>query len=83
MHALSGLHTLTADLRYGEQFNSALPAYVDYASRVASGVAHGLEAAASDAIGIAVVKVGAGGDFEALKSSDRKAMAALFPCGCE
>ena len=67
MHALSGLHAITGDLRYREAFQKALPAYAGYASRVASGVAHALEAAASDAIGIAVVKVGLEGDLEALR----------------
>ena len=67
LQALSGLYALTGDSRYAKELQRALPAYVDYATRVASGVAHGLEAAASEAIGVAVVKVSAGGDFDAVR----------------
>lgn len=69
MHALSGLYVLSGDGRYASEFQAMLPAYSDYAGKVASGVAHALEAAATDAIGIAVVKCGASADLQALRDA--------------
>ena len=68
MHALSGLYALTGESEYAERFHSMLLAYADYASKVASGVAHALEAAATEAIGVAVIKVSDSGDIEALRA---------------
>jgi uncharacterized protein YyaL (SSP411 family) len=60
LHALSGLYTLTGDGRYEAALRSILPAYTDYAQKVAAGVAHALEAATTHAVGIVVIKVKAG-----------------------
>ena len=57
LHALSGLYTLTGDGRYEAALRSILPAYTDYAQKVAAGVAHALEAATTHAVGIVVIKV--------------------------
>ena len=57
LHALSGLYALSGGARWIEAFQATLPAYADYAAKVAAGVAHGLEAAAMDAIGIVQIKV--------------------------
>ncbi|WP_146209382.1 thioredoxin domain-containing protein [Coraliomargarita sinensis] len=67
MHALSGLYALTGDGKYAGEFQSTLPAYADYAAKVAAGVAHALEAVASDAIGVAVIKVRPSADLTALR----------------
>ncbi|MFP4260087.1 MAG: thioredoxin domain-containing protein [Opitutales bacterium] len=67
LHALSGLYALTGDARYAAERQRMLPVYADFAEKVASGVAHALEAAASDAIGLAVIKVKACADIEALR----------------
>ncbi len=67
LHALSGLYALTGEARYLEAFESTLPAYTDYALKVASGVSHALEAAAVHQAGIVVIKVGPEGDFQALR----------------
>jgi uncharacterized protein YyaL (SSP411 family) len=67
LHALSGLYALTGEGRYAEGFQETVPAYADYASKVASGVAHALEAITTDAIGVAVIKVKAGADLKALR----------------
>jgi uncharacterized protein YyaL (SSP411 family) len=69
MHALSGLYALTGDGKYAAEFQSNLPAYTDYAAKVAAGVAHALEAAATDAIGVAVIKVQASVDLAALRDA--------------
>jgi len=66
MHALSGLHALTGEGNYAAEFQSTLPVYADYAAKVAAGVAHALEAAATDAIGIAVIKVRASTELASL-----------------
>lgn len=57
LHALSAAYGLTGESRYLDAFQSMLPAYTDYAKRVASGVAHALEAAAVQQQGIVVIKV--------------------------
>jgi len=67
LHALSGLYAVTGDRKYTAAFRSVLPAYKDYAGRVATGVAHALEAAVTDAIGIAVIQVRASADLAALR----------------
>ncbi|MEO0511102.1 MAG: thioredoxin domain-containing protein [Verrucomicrobiota bacterium] len=69
MHALSGIHALTGEGRYASEFKAMLPVYSDYAVKVASGVAHGLEAAATDAIGIAVIKVTSSADLNSLRDA--------------
>lgn len=69
MHALSGLYALTGEGKYAAEFQSALSAYTDYASKVAAGVAHGLEAAVTEAIGIAVIKVRASVGLTALRDA--------------
>ena len=67
LHALSGLYALTGDARYASEFELTLPAFGDYARKVAAGVAHGLEAAATQQAGIAVIKVGQSVDLSALR----------------
>ena len=69
LHALSGLYALTGETKYAKTFDSVLPAYADYARKVASGVAHGLEAAAVQQSGIAVIKVGATVDLQVLRAA--------------
>ena len=69
LHALSGLHALTGDGRYAAEFEATLPAYADYAGKVAAGVAHGLEAAATHQSGVAVIKVGVDVDMNALRKA--------------
>ena len=69
LHALSGLYALTGDARYAAERQRMLPAYAEFAAKVASGVAHALEAAASDAIGIVVIKVRRSADTEALRAA--------------
>jgi uncharacterized protein YyaL (SSP411 family) len=67
LHALSGLYALTGDGRYAAEFEAMLPAYADYAGKVAAGVAHGLEAAATHQSGVAVIKLGVDVDLNALR----------------
>lgn len=67
LHALSGLYALTGEGRYVSEFEATLPAFADYARKVASGVAHGLEAAATYQSGIAVIKVGVEVDLQAVR----------------
>jgi uncharacterized protein YyaL (SSP411 family) len=69
LHALSALYALTGDGRYDDALRSTLPAFSDYARKVAAGVAHALEAASTDAIGIAVIKVKAGAPLNALRDA--------------
>jgi uncharacterized protein YyaL (SSP411 family) len=69
LHALSGLHALTGDGRYAAEFEATLLAYADYAGKVAAGVAHGLEAAATYQSGVAVIKVGVDVDMNALRNA--------------
>lgn len=67
LHALSGLYALTGEGHYEAAFRSMLPAFTDYAQKVAAGVAHALEAATTHAVGIAVIKVRAGVSLEPLQ----------------
>ena len=67
LHALSGLYALTGDGRYAAEFEAMLAAYADYAGKVAAGVAHGLEAAATHQSGVAVIKLGVAVDLNALR----------------
>jgi uncharacterized protein YyaL (SSP411 family) len=69
LHALSGLYALTGDARYLTELETSLPAYADFARKVAAGVAHGLEAAAVHQAGILVLKVGRGVDMSAVRDS--------------
>ncbi|MFT5837104.1 MAG: hypothetical protein ACI9ZV_000608 [Candidatus Azotimanducaceae bacterium] len=69
LHALSGLYALTGDSRYAKELETTLPAYADYARKVAAGVAHGLEAAAIHQSGVAVIKVGEGVDLLAVRAA--------------
>ena len=69
LHALSGLHAMTGDSRYAAEFEATLPAYADYARKVAAGVAHGLEAAATYHSGVAVIKVGLDVDMNFLRKT--------------
>ncbi|CAA6679111.1 MULTISPECIES: thioredoxin domain-containing protein [unclassified Lentimonas] len=67
LHALSGLYALTGDGRYDAALRSTLPAFSDYAQKVAAGVAHALEAATTHAAGVVVIKVRAGVSLEPLQ----------------
>jgi uncharacterized protein YyaL (SSP411 family) len=66
LHALSGLYALTGEGRYDAALRDTLPAFTDYAQKVAAGVAHALEAATMHAIGIVVIKVRAGVSMKSL-----------------
>jgi len=68
LHALAALHALTGEARYADAIARTRPAYRGLARKVASGVAHGLEALAAHREGIAVVKAGRGAPLEALRS---------------
>lgn len=67
LHALSGIYAVTGEGRYAAAFQSTLPAYTDYCLKVAAGVAHALEAATTEAMGIVVIKVAAGTPLEPLR----------------
>jgi uncharacterized protein YyaL (SSP411 family) len=67
LHALSAFHALTGESRYAEALQACRPVYAEYAARVASGVAHGLEALAAESRGIAHIKAGPAADLEALR----------------
>ena len=69
LHALSGIYALEGDGRYAQELAKTLPAYVHYAGKVASGVAHALEAAAVYQCGITVIKVGEKADLKALREA--------------
>jgi uncharacterized protein len=69
LHALTGLYALTGNPDTADALQSTLPAYSDYALKVASGVAHALEAATVHAIGIAVIKVNAGISLDPLRAA--------------
>lgn len=69
LHALSGLYALTGEGKYAVEFQSTLRAYTDYAGKVAAGVAHALEAAANEALGIAVLKVRASVDLAPVREA--------------
>lgn len=69
LHALSGLYALTGERRYADELAAILPAYIGYARKVASGVAHVLEAAAVHQSGVAVIKVGKDADLKALRDA--------------
>jgi uncharacterized protein YyaL (SSP411 family) len=69
LHALSGLYALTGEAEYAKTFDSVVPAYADYARKVAAGVAHALEAAAVQQSGIVVIKVGAAVDLQGLRDA--------------
>ena len=67
LHALSGLYALTGEGRYASELQAVLPAYADYARKVAAGVAHALEAVATHQAGIAVIKAGPGVDLQGVR----------------
>ncbi len=69
LHALSGVYALTGDARYQAALQENLAAYSDYSQKVASGVAHALEAASSDALGLIVIKVNEGAELNALRDA--------------
>ncbi len=69
LHALAGMYAISGEGRYAEALQSTLPAYADYAQKVASGVAHSLEAVAAHAIGIIVIKVKQGTDLSSLRDA--------------
>ncbi|MEM8868078.1 MAG: hypothetical protein AAGC73_07390, partial [Verrucomicrobiota bacterium] len=67
LHALNAIYALTGETRYAEALSAMFPAYSDYAQKVASGVAHALEAIAQNQSGAAVIKFGEGASIEALR----------------
>ncbi|MFT4901583.1 MAG: hypothetical protein ACI81V_000857 [Lentimonas sp.] len=69
LHALAGLYALTGEARYDAAIQSVLPAYADYASKVAAGVAHALEAVVTHTNGLTVIKVNAAGDLSAVRDA--------------
>jgi len=69
LHALSAMYALTGDAKYDQAIQSILPAFSDYANKVAAGVAHALEAATSYANGITIIKVKQLADFVDLRAA--------------
>ena len=69
LHALSALHALTGESRYADALHAVRPVYADYAARVASGVAHGLEALATETRGIVHLQAGPAADLDALRTA--------------
>ena len=69
LHALSGIYALEGDSHYAKELAKTFPAYIHYAGKVASGVAHALEAAAVYQCGITVIKVGEKADLKALREA--------------
>lgn len=69
LHALSGASALTGEARYAREIEALLPAYSDSAGKVASGVAHALEAIATHEMGIAVIHIRPGVDPELLRAA--------------
>ncbi|MGJ8651794.1 MAG: thioredoxin domain-containing protein [Opitutaceae bacterium] len=69
LHALGGLYALTGDARYAEEIQATLPAFTDYAMKVAAGISHALEAATVHAAGIPVIKVKSGVDLAPLREA--------------
>lgn len=82
LHGLSALQALTGESRYAEAMRAMLPIYGAHATRYASGVAHALEAAAGDAIGLAVFKVRQGASMDALRDAMlKRPWRRCFICG--
>lgn len=69
LHALSAMYALTGDAQYDAAIQSMLPAFSDYAKKVAAGVAHALEAATTHANGVTVIKVKAAADLSLLRAA--------------
>jgi uncharacterized protein YyaL (SSP411 family) len=63
------MYSLTGDPRYLDALQASRPIFADYAERVASGVAHGLEALSNDALGILNIKAGKEADLESLRAA--------------
>ena len=69
LHACAGLWALTGDSTYREVLNAQRKAYLVYAERAPSGIAHALAAYAGDAVGTVVVKCKGVGSLETLRSA--------------
>ena len=69
LHALSGLYSLTGDAKWIQEFQTNLEGYADYSAKVAAGVAHALEAAAVEAIGVVQIKAKTSEDLGALRAA--------------
>ncbi|MFP4674038.1 MAG: thioredoxin domain-containing protein [Opitutales bacterium] len=69
LHALAGLYAWTGEGSYARTIQKSLPAYTTYTKRVASAVAHGLEAATQHAMGIAVIGVREGAETGRLRKA--------------
>ncbi|WP_269522931.1 thioredoxin domain-containing protein [Coraliomargarita parva] len=78
LHALAKAYAVSGQGDYAEAIQRSLPAYSEYAQRVASGVAHALEAIAAHQSGIAVIKFRPGADLEALRAG----LSAAHWCSC-
>ena len=68
LHALSAMDAVCPAGGYRKRFSELLPAYSSYAKSFASGVAHALEAIASDTNGIIRIQVAAQEDLELLRA---------------
>ena len=69
LHASAGLFAATGDPAQADRLDNILPAYREYAEKVAAGVAHALEAAATHAIGAVVVHVAEEAAIEPLRAA--------------
>lgn len=67
LHALSGLRALTGEERYGRVFGETVPAYSEFAGKIAAGVAHALEAAANERAGVGVFRIAEGAPVEPVR----------------
>lgn len=68
LHALSAMYALTGEARYDEAFQTILPAFSDYANKVAAGVAHALEAATTHTKGVLVIHLRSAEDLPQLRA---------------
>ena len=68
LHALSGLYALSGESYLEEKIHAMLPAFTNYARKVAAGIAHALEAVGTHLSGIVVIKVHPGASVDKLRS---------------
>ena len=68
LQASAGLYAATGESAHADRLAAILPAYQEYAEKVAAGVAHALDAAATHAIGAAVIHVADDDGMESLRA---------------
>ncbi|MEM7791176.1 MAG: thioredoxin domain-containing protein [Verrucomicrobiota bacterium] len=67
MHALTAYYAISGEKKYADVLKEMLPVYSDYARKVASGVAHALEAITNHHNGVAVIKFRKNAPIEPLR----------------